>query len=462
MKFTEAFLNKDLIVRILKKGYSKPTDIQTQVFEPILQGKDVTASAQTGTGKTAAFVWPILQSMLSQENNNKPLQVIVLTPTRELAYQVFEQFEYFAQPFNITPALIIGGEKIDKQIEQINQGAQIIVATLGRLIDLNNQDKIDLSNIQTLVLDEADRMLDLGFEQELKEILKFLPAQKQTLLFSATYPESIKSIISQYLTDPLFIKSAKENTVNKDIKQWAYEIDKKDKPQAIMQMLNEYIESQVIIFCKTKRTVDLLEGILSEHGFSIRAIHADKSQNARNSAMKQFKNKEVQALIATDIAARGLDIKQLPLVINYDLPFVPEDYIHRIGRTGRAGKQGIAISLVCADQFDELVAIEHLLTHIIERDMLTGLVPSHNVPISNLDKPKEKEDKNITDDVEIEAGQKPTQNPGKKKGPQKNIQNAKQKEKPLSKRAKQKQKELKDKPPIKKKGLGLVPRSKNL
>ena len=436
MKFTEEFLNKYLLARILNKGYDKPTDIQKQVFEPILQNKDVSASAQTGTGKTAAFVWPILQKMVTQPNENKPLQIIVLTPTRELAYQVFEQFEYFTQPFNITPALIIGGEKIDKQIEKINQGCEIIVATLGRLIDLNNQDKIDLSHIQTLVLDEADRMLDLGFEDELKEILKFLPPQKQTLLFSATYPESIKGIINQYLTAPLFIKSAKENTVNKDIKQWIYEIDKQDKPEAIMQMLNEYIESQAIIFCKTKRTVDVLEEILLDRGFSVRAIHADKSQNARNSAMKQFKNKEVQALIATDIAARGLDIKQLPLVINYDLPFVPEDYIHRIGRTGRAGKQGIAISLVCADQFDELVAIEYLLTHIIERDMLTGLVPSHNVPISNLEEPKSKDSKKKSAEVKLKEG------------------------KPLSKRAKIRRKALKDKPPVKKKGLGLTPRSR--
>ncbi|WP_422380725.1 DEAD/DEAH box helicase [Marinicellulosiphila megalodicopiae] len=397
MQFTPDFFNEALLKNILKKGYQKPSDIQKKVFTPILNKQDIAASAQTGTGKTAAFVLPILQSMLTNYSDADltkftTINVVVLTPTRELALQVFEQFDFFAKDLEIIkPALVIGGEKIDSQILKINQGVNIIVATLGRLIDLQQQAQVDLTGVHTLVLDEADRMLDLGFEDELASILQFLPQTKQTLLFSATYPESVKKVVAEFLNNPVYLSSSKQNTANKNIKQWLYEIDKKNKPAAIMKIIEEYNQQQSIVFCKTKQTVDDLDMQLRENGFHSRAIHSDKPQHIRNSAMTQFKNRDIQVLIATDIAARGLDIKQLPIVINYDFPFVAEDYIHRIGRTGRAGEKGMAISLASAEQYNELIAIEYLLKHVIQRDTLEGLEPIHNMPNSFLQKPKEKQ-----------------------------------------------------------------------
>ncbi|WP_432377528.1 DEAD/DEAH box helicase [Duganella sp. P38] len=372
----------DPLLRTLNAlGYKQPTPVQKQAIPAVLAGRDVMAAAQTGTGKTAGFALPILHR-LTMDGVTEPqcVRALVLVPTRELAEQVYESFRSYGGNLPLRSAVAYGGVDIAPQIAKLRKGLDVLVATPGRLIDLHDQGAINFALLQTLVLDEADRMLDLGFERDLDILLAALPKQRQTLLFSATFSDEIRKLAKGMLKDAVSIQVAAANTAVRSVKQWLVTTDKRRKPELFLHLLNKLGWAQALVFVKTRKGAEALVKDLQAHGLTADAIHGDKTQPARLRALDRFKRKEVQLLIATDVAARGLDIEALPLVVNFDLPTVAEDYIHRIGRTGRAGLEGEAVSLVCADEVDTLRAIEALTRQAIPRYEEAGFEADHRVP----------------------------------------------------------------------------------
>ena len=372
----------DPIQRTLETlGYKDPTPVQKQAIPAVLAGRDLMAAAQTGTGKTAGFALPILQR-LTMEGVTSPQSVrcLVLVPTRELAEQVYDSFRTYGGNLPLRSYVAYGGVPIEPQIAKLRKGLDVLVATPGRLLDLLDQGAIKFDALQTLVLDEADRMLDLGFERDLDRLLLALPKQRQTLLFSATFSDEIRKLANGMLKDPLSIQVSPSNTATKTVKQWLIPTDKKRKPELLLHLLKKLRWKQVLVFVKTRKGVEQLVKTLQEHGISADSIHGDKTQPARLRALARFKAAEVQLLVATDVAARGLDIEALPQVVNFDLPTVAEDYIHRIGRTGRAGMEGEAVSLICADEVELLKAIETLTRQVIRRVEEPGFEADHRVP----------------------------------------------------------------------------------
>jgi ATP-dependent RNA helicase RhlE len=374
MQFSDLGLSEQLLKAVAEQGYETPTPIQAQAIPVILQGRDVMAGAQTGTGKTAGFTLPLLQ-LLQQKpvpNKPRPVRVLILTPTRELAMQVYESVRTYGQHLPFFAEAIFGGVSSVPQIQKLQRGTDIVVATPGRLLDLIQQRHLDLSRIEYLVLDEADRMLDMGFIRDIRKIISVLPTKRQNLLFSATYSPEITVLAEQLLNNPVEISVAKRNAAADTVSQLVYGIKREYKRDLLSYLIGNGNWKQVLVFVRTKHGADRLSKQLIQDGIRCAALHGDKSQGARVRALEEFKSGAITALIATDIAARGLDIDQLPHVINFDLPQVPEDYVHRIGRTGRAGAEGQAISLVDPDEAYLLAAIEKVLKREIPRVADTG------------------------------------------------------------------------------------------
>ncbi len=383
MSFDTLGLQQNILKAIKKQGYDQPSPIQLQAIPQVLKGKDLMAAAQTGTGKTASFTLPLLNRFASQTgapaNQAKSL---ILTPTRELAIQVAESVDSYGAFMNLKSCVVYGGVKINPQMMKLRKGVDILVATPGRLLDLYQQNAVKFDQLEVLVLDEADRMLDMGFIRDIKKIIALLPKNRQTLLFSATFSDSIRQLAKGLLKDPVEISVSPRNTTVKAIRQWVYPVDKKKKSALLSYLIGSQNWQQVLVFSRTKHGANRLVKHLLADGISAMAIHGNKSQGARVKALTAFKDNKIQVLVATDIAARGIDIQQLPHVINFDLPNVAEDYVHRIGRTGRAGCLGEAISLVSADEIKQLLDIERLIQKNIERKTIEGFEPSHDLPAS--------------------------------------------------------------------------------
>ncbi|WP_333495876.1 ATP-dependent RNA helicase RhlE [Kluyvera sp. CHPC 1.251] len=375
MSFDSLGLNPDILRAVAEQGYQEPTPIQQQAIPAVLQGRDLMASAQTGTGKTAGFTLPLLQLLVSREphvKGRRPVRALILTPTRELAAQIGENVREYSRYLNIRSLVVFGGVSINPQMMKLRGGVDVLVATPGRLLDLEHQNAVKLDQIEILVLDEADRMLDMGFIHDIRRVLTKLPAKRQNLLFSATFSDDIKSLAEKLLTNPLEIEVARRNTASEQVMQHVHMVDKKRKRELLSQMIGQGNWQQVLVFTRTKHGANHLAEQLNKDGIRSAAIHGNKSQGARTRALADFKSGDIRVLVATDIAARGLDIEELPHVVNYELPNVPEDYVHRIGRTGRAAATGEALSLVCVDELKLLRDIERLLKKEIPRIALDG------------------------------------------------------------------------------------------
>lgn len=377
MTFKELGLAPELLLAIQEKGYEVPTPIQSQAIPLILSGGDLLAGSQTGTGKTAGFTLPLLQNLINKAGRHSlGPRALILTPTRELATQVEECVRELGKNLPLKSTVIFGGVSMQGQINQLRRGVDIIVATPGRLLDLIDQKVIDLSRIEILVLDEADRMLDMGFVRDIRRILKLLPKSRQNLLFSATFSSEIKSLANDLLNHPKIIEATRLNSTVEAISQVVHPVDSKRKRELLSLLIKTNDWQQVLVFMRTKHGANRLAAQLESDGIPAMAIHGNKSQGARTKALEDFKKGAIRTLVATDIAARGLDIDQLPHVVNFDLPHVPEDYIHRIGRTGRAGNTGQAVSLVCIDEHKLLRDIERLLKREIEKLIIPNFEPN--------------------------------------------------------------------------------------
>ncbi|APD50581.1 DEAD/DEAH box helicase [Francisella hispaniensis] len=426
MQFSDLGLNPLICSALEKKGYTKPTPIQAKAIPLVLKGSDVMASAQTGTGKTAGFTLPIIQRLLDQPKAQaNRIKTLILTPTRELAAQIQEQIQIYAANTHIRSAVVFGGVSINPQMMKLRKGVEILIATPGRLLDLYSQNALKFDSLNTFVLDEADRMLDMGFINDLKRIHKLLPKKLQTLMFSATFSLEIKNLANDFLDNPQSVSADVVNTTVKKITQKIYTLDKSNKINALISLIKDQDLHQVLVFSRTKHGANKISEKLNNAGITSSAIHGNKSQTARTKALADFKSKEINVLVATDIAARGIDIAQLPCVINLDLPNVAEDYVHRIGRTGRAGQDGLAISLVSADEVESLSNIEHLIGHLLPREELEGFEATHNVPITSMSR-KTKAKK--IDEVKIIAAKranKNNKNTNQKKSSNHNIDFAK-------------------------------------
>lgn len=374
MLFKDLGLSAELLSAVEKKGYLEATPIQQQAIPLVLEGRDLLAGAQTGTGKTAGFTLPVLQRLQqTHSEGQKPYpRVLVLTPTRELAAQVHESVRDYGRYLPFRSAEIFGGVSINPQKQKLIKGVDIVVATPGRLLDHIQQRSINLSKIEILVLDEADRMLDMGFIRDIRKILNVIPKQRQTLLFSATFSQDIRALTSEFLRNPAKIQVTPENTAVELVTQIVYPVDKSRKRELLAHKISEENWQQVLVFTRTKHSANKLAEQLGKDGITSTAIHGNKSQGARTSALANFKAGTVRVLVATDIAARGIDIDKLPHVVNFELPNVPEDYVHRIGRTARAGQKGNAVSLVCVDELKLLRDIEKLLGQDIGKINLPG------------------------------------------------------------------------------------------
>jgi len=378
MTFDQLGLSADLLRAVSDQGYSEPTPIQTQAIPVIHDGKDVLAGAQTGTGKTAGFTLPLLQR-LSEAGPADHIRALIITPTRELAAQVGESVETYGRYLNLKSTVIFGGVKINPQIAALRAGVDILIATPGRLLDHVGQGNIDLSKIEVLVLDEADRMLDMGFIHDIRKVLALLPEKRQNLLFSATFSDEIRELANRLLDDPVSIQVTPRNTTVERIAQKVYRVDRKRKAELLSWLVGSNNWQQVLVFTRTKHGANRLAEYLEKSGLRAAAIHGNKSQGARTRALAGFKSGDIRVLAATDIAARGLDIDQLPHVINYELPNVPEDYVHRIGRTGRAGREGEALSLVCVDEDRLLKDIQRLIGFEIPSEVVEGFEPDPSI-----------------------------------------------------------------------------------
>ena len=400
MTFASLGLIEPLLRTLESLNYQTPTPVQAQSIPAVLKGRDLMAAAQTGTGKTAGFALPLLQRLLHEGPAvaSNSARSLVLVPTRELAEQVLQSVSAYAENLPLSTYAVYGGVSINPQMMRLRKGVDVLVATPGRLLDLYRQNAVKFNQLQVLVLDEADRMLDLGFARELDELFSALPKKRQTLLFSATFSDTIRQMASNMLRDPLMVEVSPRNAAAKSVKQWLTTVDKKRKTELFLHLLEQKRWGQVLVFAKTRKGVDQLEQTLLEAGFSADSIHGDKPQPSRLRALERFKAGEVQILVATDVAARGLDINELPLVVNLDLPINAEDYVHRIGRTGRAGNTGEAVSLVCADEVEQLAAIEQLIRQVLPRHDEPEFIPDHRVPQTTIDgqvlkkpkKPKQK------------------------------------------------------------------------
>ena len=382
MTFLSLGLIDPLLRTLAELGYTTPTPVQAKAIPAVLAKRDLMAAAQTGTGKTAGFAVPLLQrlTMEGPQVAAQSVRVLVLVPTRELAEQVYQSFLTYGGNLPLRCFVAYGGVPIEPQMSKLCKGLDVLVATPGRLLDLHGQGAVRFEQLQTLVLDEADRMLDLGFARELEQIFAAVPRQRQTLLFSATFSDAIRALAGNLLNDPLSIQVSPRNTAAKSVKQWLIPCDKKRKAELFCHLLAKRRWGQVLVFVKTRKGVDQLLATLLAQGIRADAIHGDKTQPNRLRALARFKSADVQVLVATDVAARGLDIDDLPQVVNFDLPTVAEDYIHRIGRTGRAGATGEAVSLVCADEVELLAAIEALIKQSLRRVDEPGFDPDHRVP----------------------------------------------------------------------------------
>lgn len=380
MSFDSLDLNKQIKKAVKEQGYDKPSPIQEKAIPLVLEGHDLMAAAQTGTGKTAGFVLPILHNL----NKGKPAKanqarVLILTPTRELAAQIYDNAVLYGKHLPLKSNVVFGGVKINPQMQKLRGGTDILVATPGRLLDLHNQNAIRFKHLEVLVLDEADRMLDMGFIHDIKRILKVLPKQRQTLMFSATFSADIRKLAKQFLHNPEEVSVTPNNSTAKTVSQLVHPVDKSNKAALLKHLIKSNSWEQVLVFVRTKHGANKLTKQLCSANINAAAIHGNKSQGARTKALAQFKSGEIHALVATDIAARGIDIDELPHVVNYDLPNVPEDYVHRIGRTGRAGSSGEAVSLVCADEFKLLRDIERLIGKAVQREIIDGFEPNDKV-----------------------------------------------------------------------------------
>ena len=385
-QFASLGLSEPLLRAAQEKGYQFATPIQAQAIPMVLAGRDVLAAAQTGTGKTASFTLPLLQRLSDgQPAKNRAVRALVLTPTRELAAQVAESVATYGQYLTLRSAVIFGGVSINPQMLKLRGGVDILVATPGRLLDLHGQNAVDLSKVEILVLDEADRMLDMGFIHDIRRILKLLPPRRQNLLFSATFSDEIRQLTKGLLYNPISIDVAPRNTAASSVEQIVYQVDKTDKAEILSYLITSGGWEQVLVFTRTKHGANKLSQQLERDGITSAAIHGNKSQGARTRALADFKAGKVRVLVATDIAARGLDIEQLPHVVNYELPNVPEDYVHRIGRTGRAGASGEAISLVSPEERKLQLDIEKLLKRKLDMLPVPYFEPGEKKPMQALD-----------------------------------------------------------------------------
>jgi len=422
IKFTDLGLSEPLLKAVRDQGYDAPSPIQAQAIPAVLAGRDVMAAAQTGTGKTAGFTLPLLEKLSAggtvksrvQSNN---VRALVLTPTRELAAQISDSIATYGKYLDLHSTVVFGGVKINPQMMRLRQGVDVLVATPGRLMDLYNQNAVKFSQLEVFILDEADRMLDMGFIRDIKKIISVLPKQRQNLLFSATFSPDIRALAKGLVHNPLEISVNAENSTAEKVTQWLTPVDKKRKSAILTHLIKENEWRQVLVFTKTKHGANKLTKYLEAEGLSAAAIHGNKSQGARTKALASFKDGTVQVLVATDIAARGIDIDLLPNVVNFDLPNVPEDYVHRIGRTARAGNTGQAVSLVCADELNLLWDIEHVIQQHIERKVVEEFIPVNELgesrPIKSL-KPKKTKKPNAGK-VEHKDGQRSANNNGQQK-----------------------------------------------
>ncbi|MEH6436018.1 DEAD/DEAH box helicase [Massilia sp. DD77] len=382
MSFASLGLIDQILATLDTLAYHTPTAVQQQAIPAVLAGKDVMAAAQTGTGKTAGFTLPLLQRLVKSSGtvSSNAARALILVPTRELAEQVHESVRTYAQGLELRSLAAYGGVSINPQMMALRKGIDVLVATPGRLLDLHRQNAVRFNEVKVLVLDEADRMLDLGFSKELDQLFAVLPKKRQTLLFSATFSDPIRAMANRLLREPVRIEATPRNTTVSAVAQWLVPVDKKRKAELFIHLLKQHAWPQVLAFAKTRKGVDELVGLLHAKRIDADAIHGDKPQPARLRALERFKAGEVRVLVATDVAARGLDIDDLPAVVNVDLPIVAEDYVHRTGRTGRAGASGEAVSLVCADEVEQLAAIELLTGQLIKRVEEPGFAPDHRVP----------------------------------------------------------------------------------
>jgi ATP-dependent RNA helicase RhlE len=391
MSFNNLGLRAELVRAVSEKGYDTPTPIQQQAIPLVLEGRDLMGSAQTGTGKTAGFTLPLLQRLAAKQppqNGRRVIRALVITPTRELAAQVAESISAYSKWLPLKSAVVFGGVSINPQKQKLIRGVDILVATPGRLLDHVGQRSVDLSRVELLVLDEADRMLDMGFIHDIRKVLALVPKQKQTLLFSATFSDDIKKLANGLLKSPTLIEVARRNTTVEAIQQVVHPVDKSRKRELLSYLIGSNQWQQVLVFSRTKHGANRLAGQLLSDGIDAAAIHGNKSQGARTRALADFKSGKVQVLVATDIAARGLDIDQLPHVVNYDLPNVAEDYVHRIGRTGRAGREGEAVSLVCVDELKLLKDIEKLIKRNIHQQVVDGYEPDPSIKAEPIERGK--------------------------------------------------------------------------
>ena len=391
MSFSALGLSEEIVLAVTERGYSTPTPIQIAAIPAVLSGKDLLAGAQTGTGKTAGFTLPIIE-ILSRKNDKKekgrraPVRALILTPTRELAAQVEESVVEYGKHMKLSSTVIFGGVSINPQIQKLRSGVDILVATPGRLLDHVQQRTLDLSHVEILVLDEADRMLDMGFIRDIRRIISLLPKTRQNLLFSATFSDEIKSLSGSILKDPTLIEITPSGKPVEKVAQKVYLVDRDKKRAVLSKLIKQHGWFQILVFTRTKHGANRLAEQLNKDGISSLAIHGNKSQGARTHALAEFKTGTLHVLVATDIAARGIDITELPHVVNFDLPNLPEDYVHRIGRTARAGAEGEAISLVCIDEHKLLEGIERLIKTTLPREVVPGFEPDPNAkaePIEN-------------------------------------------------------------------------------
>ena len=391
MSFKDLQLNKPILRAIAEAGYDNPTLVQEKTIPFVLDKKDVIVSAQTGTGKTAAFALPILQSLFDYQDapkNGKKIKALIVSPTRELAVQILDNFKTYSTYTNLRTAVVFGGTSIEPQKDILNKGVDILIATPGRLLDLHKQDLLNLDYVETLVLDEADLMLDMGFIDDVKKIERLCTKEKQILLFSATIPYKVEQLANTILKNPERIEVAQNSSTSRNINQVLYYVPKRNKIELCLHLLRNTIKGSIIIFRRTKFGVEKLEQTLLKNGYKVDSIHGDKTQNLRQEALNKFKNGYVNILIATDVAARGIDINELDAVINFDLPNVPETYVHRIGRTARAGKSGTAYSLCSADEKTYITNIQQLI------QLQLDVIEDHPYPLDPKTKPEVHKSKN--------------------------------------------------------------------
>ena len=394
MTFANLGLSDPILKAVAEHGYETPSPIQLEAIPAVIAGKDVMAAAQTGTGKTAGFTLPILQKLSTgKPTKANHIRTLIITPTRELAAQVGASVATYGKHLSLRSTVVFGGVKINPQMIALRKGVDILIATPGRLLDLYNQKAVRFDQVEILVLDEADRMLDMGFIHDIRKIINLLPKNRQNLMFSATFSDEIRTLAKGLINNPIEISVTPRNQAAPSVEQFVYPVDKKRKAALLIHLIEDKQWSQALVFSRTKHGANKLCKQLIASGITAAAIHGNKSQGARTRALADFKQNSIQILVATDIAARGLDINQLPQVVNFDLPNVPEDYVHRIGRTGRAGHTGEAISLVCADELKQLQDIERLTQKVIERIVINDFDPVHTLPETQISRSKPKKPK---------------------------------------------------------------------